>query len=352
MTDLRLDSHKLIFHPEAVSNYLKTGDTYPLEIEVSPSGACNHRCVFCSMDYLGYKPEFLDADVLLTVLRFLAGKGLKSVVFAGEGEPLLNKDLGRMASETKKVGIDIAMSTNGALMTRDYIDNYLHLFSWIRFSIAGIKQETYSKIQRAKAGDLEKALGSLKMCAEFKKENNFGVTLGVQCLLLDSNKDELVEMAQALRTIGADYFTIKPYIVPGQSNNKLEVSYEYAEKLKMDIQKEATESFSIYFRTDAIRRLETKKTYAVCHGMPFFVYIDSKGNVCVCVQYIGDSDFNYGNIYEQSFEEIWEGEKRRQIEERLSGEYLHKNCRKACRLDVMNNYLHELKHPGEHVNFI
>ena len=32
--------------------------------------------------------------------------------------------------------------------------------------------------------------------------------------------------------------------------------------------------------------------------------------------------------------------------------FIHQNCRKNCRLDEINKYLDELKHPGEHVNFI
>ena len=91
--NIRMDSHKLIYHPQAVTEWLQTGDVWPIEIEISPSGACNHRCVFCAVDYVGYQPDFLKKDIILRDISFLAKKGLKSVICSGEGEPLLNKDL-------------------------------------------------------------------------------------------------------------------------------------------------------------------------------------------------------------------------------------------------------------------
>ena len=55
---IRMDSHKLIFHPERICAWLNGEKIYPIEVEIAPSGACNHRCVFCALDYIGYKPNY------------------------------------------------------------------------------------------------------------------------------------------------------------------------------------------------------------------------------------------------------------------------------------------------------
>ena len=59
----------------------------------------------------------------------------------------------------------------------------------------------------------------------------------------------------------------------------------------------------------------------------------------------------FGNIYQNTFEEIWKSEQRRSVithlkEMQLSG------CPAECKLDDMNRYLEELVHPNAHVNFI
>ena len=63
--DIRMDSHKLIYHPERVAEWLSGQQIYPIEMEVGLSGTCNHRCIFCAVDYMEYKPNLLPKDILL-----------------------------------------------------------------------------------------------------------------------------------------------------------------------------------------------------------------------------------------------------------------------------------------------
>ena len=75
--NIRMDSHKLIYHPETVSRWLRGENIYPVEIEISPSGTCNHRCVFCAVDYVGYTPCFLEKEIILRDIGQMSKNGLK-----------------------------------------------------------------------------------------------------------------------------------------------------------------------------------------------------------------------------------------------------------------------------------
>jgi len=97
---------------------------------------------------------------------------------------------------------------------------------------------------------------------------------------------------------------------------------------------------------------ERGRKYENCLALPFWSYIDAGGNVWGCSAYLGDERFLYGNIYENSFQEIWEGEKRAESLEWAESQLDTDQCRVNCRMDEINRYLWEMRHPPAHVNFI
>lgn len=350
--NVRIDSHKLIYHPEAVARWMKGEIIYPIEIEISPSGACNHRCIFCALDYLEYQPNFLDKHVIMRDISHMSKRGLKSVVCAGEGEPLLNQEMPDLANEIRACGIDVAMSSNGVLFTKEKAIDCLGAFTWIRFSVASMEDKSYEKIQRGKGDDLTKVKVNLADAVKVKKDKKLKTTLGVQCLLLPENMDQLPDMAKQLKEIGIDYLTVKPYFQNLHSKNTFQVDYNEITELEQRVKAYADEDFAVYFRANAMKREHNRKCYDQCYGLPFMTHIDAKGNVWPCVGHIGMDGFCYGNIYEQTFEEIWEGKRRLEVINKIKELGVNKICSEACRLDEINKYLNELKHPGEHVNFI
>lgn len=350
--NIRMDSHKLMYHPHAVAKWLNGEDIYPIEIEIAPSGACNHRCVFCAVDYIGYQPRSLDKDILLRDILHMSKNGLKSVICAGEGEPLLNKNMPDIANKIKSYGVDVAMSSNGVLFTKETASECLGAFTWIRFSIASMEENSYNSIQRGRQGDLERVKNNLYEAVRIKRTGNLKTTLGVQCLLLPENIHQLSDMAKQLKEIGVDYLTVKPYSQHLHSENQFDVDYNGLLGVENEIKKYEDVNFKIYFRANAMKKVHHQKAYKTCWGLPFMTYIDAGGNVWPCVAYMGPEEFCYGNIYEQTFEEIWNGKKRNEVVKKINEFDIDTVCREACRLDEINKYLDELKNPGEHVNFI
>lgn len=350
--NIRMDSHKLIYHPDVVARWLKGENIYPIELEIGLTNACNHRCIFCAVDYTGYKPDKLDSKMLIKNLEGLAPKGVKSIIYAGEGEPLIHTEAPDIINQTKSFGIDAAMSTNGVLLTPEISKACLKSLTWIRFSITGITDETYNIIHRGQKGDLEKALFNLSEAVKVKKDQKLNTTLGVQLLLLPHNKNEIVEMGKELRKIGVDYFTIKPFSQHPQSTNIIQVDYEEMLELENEVKGLETEDYKVYFRAHSMQKLKTERCYKHCWALPFMVYVDAKGNLWPCIVFMGKDKLKYGNLNEESFVNIWEGCHRKEIVEYFMNMDLEKNCRELCRLDEMNRYLNELKYPGGHVNFI
>ena len=194
---------------------------------------------------MGYQANFLDMKILLDNLKELAPKGLKSIIFSGEGEPLLHKDAPHVFCEAKRLGIDCALATNGVLLTKEKAEVILPAMSWIRFSIAAATESTYAAIQRGKAGDLHKVFQNLQEAVKIKRDGKLSVTLGAQLLLLEENKHEVPLLAKTLREIGMDYLTVKPFSQHPSSKVKRQVDYSESAEIETEAKELATENFAV-----------------------------------------------------------------------------------------------------------
>ena len=350
----KIDSHKLIYHPARTAEYLEKGDTFPIYLEISPSGGCNHRCTFCGMDHRGYVSRFIDTELIKTRISEMAGLGLKSIMFAGEGEPLLHKDIVDIVNHTKSVGIDSSFTTNAVLLNEKKANGLLPNTSWIKVSCNAGSAETYAKVHRSGERDFEKVMKNIKTTNEIRKVEGHTCTLGAQMILLPENRHEAVELGKRVRDLGADYLVIKPYSQNASSITTIYKDVRYDEELELQEQLDAlkTDSFKVIFRSHAMKKHGEVHAYSSCNALPFWAYIGSEGNIWGCSDFVGNEDFNYGNINDMTVKEIWYGKQRKDLMDKFNKSFNCSQCRTNCRMDDVNKYLWELKNPAPHDNFI
>jgi radical SAM protein with 4Fe4S-binding SPASM domain len=356
MTDnYRIDSHKLIFHPQRVAAWMSGEIISPIYVEISPSGACNHRCTFCAFDYVGYQTRFIETGVLKERLTEMAGAGVKSVMYAGEGEPLLHRDIAEIIRHTTETGIDVGLTTNGVLLSRDTAERIIGHTAWIKVSLNAGTPETYARIHRTNPADFRRVLDNLAAAVRARDESASRCVVGAQILLLPENESEVEELAMRLRDIGLAYLVVKPYSQNPLSNNRVYQDMDYSgyARLRERLAGLNTPSFSVVIREQPMKKLqEASRGYERCLALPFWCYIDATGMVWGCFSFLGDERFAYGRISEQSFAQIWWGERRLKHLQCVADQLDTRQCRVNCRMDEINRYLWELTHPHDHVNFI
>lgn len=346
-----LDSHKLQYHPQRIADWQAGENIYPVYMEVSPSGMCNHRCRFCALDFMGYKKRFLETENLLARFSEMGALGVRSIMFGGEGEPLLHKDIGRLTLGAFNSGIDVAFTTNAVFLKPELAREILPATTWVKVSINAGTAPTYGAIHNTKAADFDRVIANMEKAAALKKENGWSCTLGMQILLLPENVHEVSLLAEIARDIGMDYLVVKPYSQHPLSETKGYAEVSYAD-VHFDPAAFSTDTFQVIMRRQAMESWDQKsRSYDRCLALPFWSYLDSAGNVWGCSMFLGDEKFLYGNINAQTFQEIWQGQQRQQSLNYVAT-MATDECRINCRMDQINTYLWGLQHPPEHVNFI
>ncbi len=354
MDKYRIDSHKLIYHLPRVCNWLEGENIYPIYMEISPVGSCNHRCVFCAYDFIGYPNRKLDCDRLLAFIDEAKEAGVKSILYAGEGEPLLHPDIAKFITHSKNSGIDVGLFTNGQLLKEALVEAVIPSLTFVRFSFNGGTKDNYAEVHKVKPEIFERVVANIKKVVEVKKKNSLDVSIGVQYVLLPENKDYLLDAVKTLKNVGVDYFVIKPFV----QQNHLQ-SYKIGDQFSLssiaNTLDEAVnfshEDFTVIARKESFKGYG-KRTYKHCYGTSFISVLNSAGDIATCLPYWDKEDFAFDNIYDNTFENIWFGERRKKIIKYLENELDTKKCPPNCRPNAINEFLWNLKSPPEHVNFI
>ena len=351
--ELLLDGHKLLYHLDVVERWLDGKDIVPIHAEISPTSLCNQKCRFCYRDFDGHKADTLKRDVFLGLMKSLAAAGVKSVLLAGDGEPLVNKATTEAILLGKGSGLDVALNTNGVLLKEEISQKILPSLTWLRFSIMSANSVNYAKIHGVKADHLKQALENIKRCVEIKKKDDLKVTLGIQQVLLNENGRDIYEAAKLSKEIGVDYYVLKPfskhplntYDCAGDLHTRFEDEFKKAEGL-------SDEGFKVIIRRKTFSD-RGEREYDRCLGVPFIVQIGADGGVYSCCPFFGNERFLFGNVNQNSFEEILTGEKRKDIIKYITENVdVHKECMTYCRHHQINKFLWDMVHPPQHANFI
>jgi radical SAM protein with 4Fe4S-binding SPASM domain len=231
--------------------------------------------------------------------------------------------------------------------------------SWIKASVNAGTSQTYSRIHRAPERDFGRVIANLKRLVEARRAGGHACVLGAQILLLPENAHEVETLALICRDeIGLDYLVVKPYSQHTASLTHLyeDVRYQGYVELASRLAPLNTSRFSVVFRAGTMKKHDEGEAnrYERCHATPFFwAYIMATGAVYGCSAYLLDQKFEYGNINQSGFRDIWEGEARRRNFRYVRDELDIRKCRLNCRMDEVNRYLDRLeKQDIPHINFI
>ena len=355
---------KILWHYDKIAPWLDEKVVYPITIEIDPTNVCNERCTWCCWkdhreDKTTMSEEFLDK-----IIRNLAKVGVNAIIWTGGGEPLINRYVPKFMSLSKSLGMENSMFTNGILLTSEKIPTIIKSCAWVRISLGAATAETFSKCQ-GELKDFYKIIDNIKELVKVKKELNSDITIGVGMLVDVDNYHELYQEAMMSKELGVDFFQGKPsnqmnsgdlewwlnLVIP-QFKKAKELETEDFKILVAQYTKDKYgEDSTIFMNDQVIRFIDTMDSNEhECHVHNFVTAITANGNVSFCKNLRDRPEFVIGNLKTQTMEEIFNGERRKEVERKINDF----GCHTFCQNRHLNEMLKFLKHPikRNHPNFL
>lgn len=354
-----MDGHKLLWHLDRVADWQHGKRIAPLHIDVGLSKGCNIRCEYCfgvlqGNFYRKGSEVYFPREPLLRYMKDAGELGVRSMALIGESEPLLNPNVYDAIVTGKEAGVDMAMGTNGILLdTGKDGERALEHLSWIRFNISAASDEAYRRVHRSK--DFAIAVEKMKFCTETKRRKKLPVTVGLQMVLTPTNVDQVVALAKLGRELGVDYFVVKQCADTVENAlgvyDKLDKYAGYEEALK-EAESQSTEGYNVIIKWEKVMN-KGVRGYSQCLGAPFLLYSSGDGKLYPCGMFFEfkEEEFRLGDLVKNSFKEIIESDRYWDVMRRVA-EIDVKTCYTNCRTHCINEFVWQIKHPPEHVNFV
>ena len=312
---LILDSHKLSHHVDRVLAWEAGECIAPVSVDMSLTRACGAMCSFCyAMMQESQARSTIKTVHALNLLDDFAAIGVRSVSLVSDGESTLSKAYVPFIQHAVEVGIDVGNATNGWEWGAEKIEQVLPHLTWVRFTVAAGRPESYARIMYKGPEHtevFERAMKHIKYAVDLKKRNNLSVTLGIQMVLMPEFRDEIIPFAQLGIDLGVDYVVIKHCSDDEQHTLGIDYSlYESLHDLLIHAESMSNEQTKIIVKWDKIKDGD-KPPYKRFYGPQFLLQISGSGLVAPSGMFFNArySKLHIGNFTEERFIDIWKSDR-------------------------------------------
>ena len=229
------------------------------------------------------------------------GTWLQSVNLYSWGEPLLNKSFVDMVRHTAYGhGIRTITSVNLNLLTDEQVEGLvISGLDKLIISIDGATQEVYEMYRVG--GDIEKVFNNMKRLVEAKKRHNSGMRVVWSFLVMKQNEHQMEMARKRARELGVEITF--GCIRAGMEEDLLDKVEDNIKKFRQWIPENP--DFNLY----DLEKKTRKKSTTFCKRPWMETFINWNGDVfpCGCVK--TEKKYSMGNVFEEDFDDVWNGER-------------------------------------------
>lgn len=329
------DPRKVLAHRDVLYKMLHGELTYPISIEVDPTdGRCNSRCNYC-MYGSGEKKKsvYIDPQLLCGAVKTAQNHGTKAVLFVGGSEPTMHKDIAEISKSVLEMGLEVSMITNGILLDR--IFPVASGFTFIRVSVDAGTAETYRKLKSVNCFD--RVMYNIdQLTHQYAKDCD--ISLAYLCVPQNIQREEMRAFILNAIRVGVQSVAFRPVAQKEKWDpTVLREAITVISELDNEFSDRITIRSSVNTRWEATIGAPRKKS-DLCLTRSLKAVICADGTVPLChLQRLNTSSF-IGNLYENSFDEIWEGERRKSLIQEDRVDWCKRSCQSVDMRNILDTY--------------
>ena len=310
MSNNKYSDLKFLGFPKTLDALKKNKIIAPIHIRIKPTNICNHDCWYCAYHASGLQlgDQMTYRDVIpFNKLNEIAGDivdmGVSAVTFSGGGEPLLYKRLPEIIEKLYKGGVKIATLTNGSNLKGRMAEAFQKHGTWVRVSLDGYDDESYSKARGVKFGEFTKLMDNMRTF----KLSGTSCILGCSFIVGKDNHKHIYDICKKLKEVGVDHVKISGAVI----GNSPEENNLYHSKLKMVVREQIKMAKKIvdddFKIIDHYHDLEGRflKEYSTCPYILFRPVIGADSCVYTCQDKAYTDSGKLGNIKDVDFKGFW-----------------------------------------------
>lgn len=326
----------------------------PIQVRVKPTNRCNHHCTYCAYraDNLQIGQDMRVGDTIprekmMEILDDFSDMGVKAVTFSGGGEPFTYAYFQETVQRLVDSPMQFAALTNGALLDGEVAEMFAHNGTWLRVSMDGYDDESYSSIRRVKDGEYTKIMSNLQAFSRL----GGACELGVSLIVGQENAHHVYDAVSALLDSGVSSVKISPCIVSNEgreNNNYHKPFYNLVRKQIERLMDGGKEGVVRIYDTYHLLDEKFNKNYSWCPYLQVLPVIGADCRVYSCQDKAYTETGTLGSIKDQSFRNFWEG----------AGEAFYRinperDCTHHCVANAKNILIHEyLEADPGHLAFV
>ncbi len=297
----------------------------PVAVEFHLTATCNYNCYHCSYGLRNKKRIFLPESVIELLIENLINMKIKCVYFSGGGEPTTLKNWSKYMNRLLNSNIDISLITNAALIKDEHL-SLIRRINYIAISIYSTHEDIYKKIT---GGNNFATYFSLPK--KIKAEPHRCI-VGARCVINKFNYQDILNLYLRAIEVGYDYIIFIPAIDYEKrgvvlTKDQIEFLKNMVETNVDKIDNKNTNLFNLYKKNFSYYKVD--KSYKMgCQAVLLRTntFINYDGGVWLCQPLIGQEEYCIGNLYNNSFSEIWNSDRHLQVIDKLSERFKRGEC--------------------------